>query len=131
MASRSATRQSLPVSSTRNWISSSVAEQAVAVLREGRGVDPPLVDHKPDEPAKQHVELQPFDQLPLRADRIEKLQQHSPQQSLRRYRGTPDPPRKARKTARRVQSEPHWSAAASLAADGSRLSAPQRRQKRK
>ena len=39
---------------------------------------------KPDEPTKQHVEFQPFDQLPLGADRIEKLQQRSPQQALRR-----------------------------------------------
>ena len=74
-----------------------VGEQAVAVLREGRGVEHPLVDRKPDEPAKQHVELQPFDQLPLRADRIEKLQKRGPQQSLRRDRGTPDPLVKRRK----------------------------------
>ena len=66
-------------------------EQAVAALGEGRGVENLFVDRQPDEPAKQHVELQPFDQLPLRADPIEKLQQHSPQQSLRRDGRTPDP----------------------------------------
>src|ERR1700677_4549840 len=112
MASRSATRQSLPVSSTRNWISSSVAEQAVAVLREGRGVDPPLVDHKPDEPAKQHVELQPFDQLPLRAERKEKLQKRSSQKPLRRDGRTPDPLVKRRKprvelSQSRARQPPH------------------------
>jgi hypothetical protein len=32
-----------------------------------------LVDRQPNEPAKQQVKLQPFDQLPLGADRIEKL----------------------------------------------------------
>ena len=45
-----------------------VREQAVAVLGEGRGVEHPLVDRQPDEPAKQHVELQPFERL----DRIAK-----------------------------------------------------------
>src|SRR4029077_11213185 len=64
-------------------------EQAVAVLGEGRGVEDLLIDRQSDEPAKQKVELQPFDQLPLRADRIEKLQQRRPQQSLRRDRRAP------------------------------------------
>ena len=89
-----------------------VREQAVAVLREGRGVEHLLVDRKPDEPAKQHVELQPFDQLPLRADRIEKLQQRSSQKALRRNRGTPDPLVKRRKprvefSQSRIGQPPH------------------------
>src|SRR6202020_1967459 len=61
-----------------------LSEKAVAVLGECRGVENLLVDRQPDEPAKQQIELQPFDQLPLRADRIEKLQQRGPQQPLRR-----------------------------------------------
>jgi hypothetical protein len=64
-------------------------EQAVAVLGEGRGVENLLVDRQPDKSAKQHVELNPFDQLSLRADRIEKLQQRGPQQSLRWEDGRP------------------------------------------
>ena len=89
-----------------------VGEQAVAVLREGRGVEDLLVDRQPDEPAKQHVELQPFDQLPLRADRIEKLQQRRPQQPLRRDGWTPDPVVKRRKprvelSQSRVRQPPH------------------------
>src|SRR5208283_5546161 len=84
-----------------------VREQAVAVLGEGRCVENLLVDRKPDKPAKQHVELNPFDQLSLRADRIEKLQQRGPQQSLRRDGRTPDRLVKRRKrsielTERRV-----------------------------
>src|ERR1700684_1495925 len=75
-----------------------VREQAVAVLREGRGVENLFVDHKPDEPAKQHVELQPFDQLPLRAERKEKLQKRSAQKPLRRDGRTPAPLVKRRKT---------------------------------
>src|ERR1700726_2107961 len=59
-------------------------KQAVAVLGECRRIENPLVDRKPDKPAKQQVELDPFDQLPLRADRIEKLQQRRPKQALRR-----------------------------------------------
>ena len=39
-----------------------------------------LVDADPDKPAEQQVELQPLHQLPLRAHRIERLQQHRPQQ---------------------------------------------------
>ena len=107
-----------------------VGEQAVAVLREGRGVENLLVDRKPDEPAKQHVELQPFDQLPLRADRVEKLQQRRPQQALRRDGWTPDPLVKRRKPRVELSQRPRWSVAASPAADGSRLSAPRRRRKR-
>jgi len=55
-----------------------MSEQTVAVLGEGRGVENLFVDRQSDEPAKQHVELQPFDQLPLRAERIEKLQKRRP-----------------------------------------------------
>jgi hypothetical protein len=47
-----------------------LGKQTVAVLGEGRGVEDLLVDRQPDEPAKQQIELDPFDQLPLRA-RIE------------------------------------------------------------
>jgi hypothetical protein len=82
------------------------------VLGEGRRVERLLVDRKPDEPAKQHVELQPFDQLPLRTDRIEKLQQRRPQQALRRDRRTAA--RLVKRRKRRVQiSQRRWSTLAS------------------
>ncbi len=101
-----------PRSEDRNSCAISWVSRRVAVLREGRGVEHALVDRKPDEPAKQHVELQPFDQLPLRADRIEKLHKRGPQQSLRRDRGTPNSLVKRRKPRvelgqRRVGQPPH------------------------
>ncbi len=68
-----------------------VRQEAVAILGERRSVENSLVDERPYEPAKQHVELQPFDKLPLRADRIEKLQQARSQQSLPRNGRTPAP----------------------------------------
>ena len=40
---------------------------------EGRVIPRRIVDANADEPAKQEVELQPIHQLPLRADRIERL----------------------------------------------------------
>ena len=89
-----------------------VGEQAVAVLGKDRGVENLFVDRKPDEPAKQHVELQPFDQLPLRADRIEKLQKRSSQKALGRNGRAPDPFVKRRNprvefAQRRIGQSPH------------------------
>src|ERR1700677_351276 len=78
----------------------------VGVLREGRGVENLFVDHKPDEPAKQHVELPPFEQLPLRADRREKLQKRSSQKPLRRDGRTPDPLVKRRKPRVELSQSP-------------------------
>src|SRR6185312_1856519 len=107
-----------------------VREQAVAVLGEGRGVERLLVERQPDEPAKQHVELQPFDQLPLRADRIKKLQERGSQQPLGRDGRAPDSLVKRPKTSPRVRPAPRRPAAASPAADGSPRSAPRRRCKK-
>jgi hypothetical protein len=42
-----------------------------------------VVHAKADEPAEQQVELDPLHQLPLRADRVESLQQQRPQQAWR------------------------------------------------
>src|SRR6202020_1082550 len=99
-------------------------EQAVAVLVERRGVEHALVDGKPNEPAKQKVELDSLDQLALRADRIEKLQKRRPQQTLRRKATAVRFDRKAPKTLRRVRPGPRSSVAASPAADASPVSAP-------
>jgi hypothetical protein len=66
-------------------------QQALAVLRERRVIPRGIVNADANEPTKQEVELQPLHQLPLRADRIERLQKHRPQQLLRRYRGTAAP----------------------------------------
>ena len=92
-----------------------VGEQTVAVLVEGRSVEYLLVDRQPDEPAKQQVELQPFDQLPLRADRIEKLQQRRAQQSLGRDGRTAAP--FVRRGKRPSVGPAPRSRAASIAAD--------------
>jgi hypothetical protein len=105
-----------------------VREQAVTVLREG--VERLLVDHKPDEPAKQHVELQPFDQPSLRADRMEKLQKRSSQEGAPAQSRGARSARKAPKTSGRVQPAPHRSAAASPATAGPPGCAPRRRRKR-
>ena len=61
-------------------------QQPVAVLREGRVIPYRIVDTEPDEPAEQQIKLQPLHQLALRANRVERLQQHRPQQHLGRNR---------------------------------------------
>ena len=64
-------------------------EQPVAVLRE-RGVVPNrIVNAEPDEPAKQKIVVDLLHQLALGADRVERLQQRSPQQPFRRDRLPP------------------------------------------
>jgi hypothetical protein len=65
-------------------------QQPVAVLREHRMVPRRIVDADAGEPAEQKVIFQPLHQKTLRADRIEGLQQHRPQQLLRRDRWPPD-----------------------------------------
>ena len=62
-------------------------EQPVAVLGEHRHVPDRIVDAEPDEPAEQQVVVELLHQLPLRAHRVERLQQQRPQQLLRRDRG--------------------------------------------
>ena len=66
-------------------------QQAFAVLGKCRVIPRRIVDANADEPAKQEVELEPIHQLPLRADRIERLQEHRSQQLLRRDRRPPHP----------------------------------------
>jgi hypothetical protein len=50
-----------------------------------------IIDAEPDEPAEQQIEVEPLHQLPLRADRIERLQQQRTEQFLRRDRRPADP----------------------------------------
>ena len=76
-------------------------QKALAVLRKRRVIPRRIVNADADEPAKQQVELQPLHQLPLRADRIERLQQHRPQQLLRRDRGPAAPRIQRRELARK------------------------------
>ena len=81
-------------------------EQPVAVLGEGGRVPDRIVDAEPDKPAEQEIVIQPLHQQALGADRVERLQEHRPQQPLRRDRGParrrrrdpqrPDPGRPAR-----------------------------------
>ena len=75
-------------------------QQPLAVLGERRVIPDRIVNAEADKPAKQQVELQPLHQLPLRADRIERLQQHRPQKLLGRDRGTADPRIERRELAR-------------------------------
>jgi hypothetical protein len=76
-------------------------QQAIAVLGERRVIPHRIVDAKADKPAEQEVELQPVHQLPLRADRIERLQQHRPQELLWRDRGSTRPGVQRRELARK------------------------------
>ncbi|MCY1370573.1 hypothetical protein D9M69_576710 [compost metagenome] len=48
-----------------------------------------LVHRQTDEPAKQQVEINLLDQLPLGASGVDHLEQRSTQQALRRNRGAP------------------------------------------
>ena len=52
-------------------------QQPVAVLGEGCGIPHRVLDAEADKPAKQQIIVDPLDQLPLRADRLERLQQHA------------------------------------------------------
>jgi hypothetical protein len=61
-------------------------QQPVAVLGEGGGIPRRVLDAEPDKPAKQQVVVDPLDQLPLGADRIERLQQQGAHQPLGRDR---------------------------------------------
>jgi len=65
-------------------------EQPVPVLREDRMVPGRIVNADADKPPEQEVVFQTLHQKAFRADRIEGLQQHGPQQLLRRDRGPPD-----------------------------------------
>lgn len=49
-----------------------------------------IVDADAHKPAEQEVVFQPLHQKPFRADRVKRLQQHRPQQLLRRDRRPPD-----------------------------------------
>jgi hypothetical protein len=76
-------------------------QQPVAVLGEGGGVPDRVVHAEPDEPSEQQVEVDPLDQLAFRANGVEGLQQHRPQQPLRRDRAT------ARLRIKRVELNRH------------------------
>jgi hypothetical protein len=65
-------------------------QQPIAVLGEARGIPHRILDTEPDKPAKQQVVVDPLDQLPLGADRIERLQQQRPHQPFRRDRLSAD-----------------------------------------
>lgn len=61
-------------------------QQPVAVLGKRRGVPDRRIDVDPDEPPEQQVVVDLLHQLPLRADREERLQQCRAQQLFRRDR---------------------------------------------
>jgi len=62
----------------------------VAVMGEGGVVPYGRVHPQPHEPAEQQIEVQLLHELPLTAHGVEDLQERSPQQPLRRDRGSPD-----------------------------------------
>jgi hypothetical protein len=63
-------------------------EQPVTVLREHRVVPHRLVHAQANEPAEQQVVVDLLDELALRTDRVERLQQQRPQHILGRDRRT-------------------------------------------
>jgi hypothetical protein len=64
-------------------------QEPLAVLGEHRDVPDRRIHRQPDEPAEQQIVIELFDQLALRTDRVEGLQQKRPQQLLRRDRWPP------------------------------------------
>ena len=76
-------------------------QQPIAVLGKCRVIPPASSTPMPTNQRNQKIELQPLHQLPLRADRVEHLQEHRPQQLLRRNRGATDPRIERRKLARK------------------------------
>ena len=76
-------------------------QKPFAVLRKRRVIPGSIVNAHADEAAKQEIELQPLHQLPLRADRVEHLQQHRQQQLLGRNRGATHQRIERRKLARK------------------------------
>jgi hypothetical protein len=56
----------------------------VTVLGQDCRIPDRVVHAEPDKPPEQQVEVDPFDQLALRTDRVERLQQQCSQQPLRR-----------------------------------------------
>ncbi len=92
-------------------------ERPIPFFGEGRMAPQYVAYSEADEPAEQKLEVQPLHQLPFRADAVKHLQQHRPQQLLRRIEG-------ARTRCRAPQSRskgplaPRWQAALSSAADG-------------
>ena len=91
--------------------------QPVAVLGEGGDIPYRVVDAEPDKPAEQQVVVEPVNQLPLRADRIERLQQQGAHQPLRRDRHPPDRRIELGKLAGQRSTAPRWRSARSGAAD--------------
>ena len=63
----------------RNFAAMSPSSSRSRFFEKHRVVPGRIVHPDPDEPAEQQVVFQPLHQLPLRADRVERLQQHRPQ----------------------------------------------------
>jgi hypothetical protein len=78
-------------------------QQPVAVLCEARMVTHRIVDPDADEPAEQQIEFDPLHQLALRTHRIERQQQHRPQQLLRWNRRPPQAGIERRELARQCR----------------------------
>ena len=58
-------------------------QEPVAVLGTRRRVPYRIIHAEADEPAEQQIELDPLDQLALRTERVERLQQQRPEQAFR------------------------------------------------
>lgn len=63
------------------------AEQPVTVSGERRGIPDGIIRVEAEKPAEQQVVIQLFDQHPLRANAVDRLQQEGQQKLLRRDRG--------------------------------------------
>ena len=74
-------------------------EQPVTGLGEGGVIPGRVVDPEPDKPPEKQVVVEPLHELAFRADGVEGLQEHGPQQLLRRDRGPPDTGVKRRELA--------------------------------
>jgi hypothetical protein len=60
--------------------SSGMSSDPVAILAERAGIPHRRIHRQADKPAEQQVVIQLLNQLPFRADRVERLRQQRPQQ---------------------------------------------------
>src|SRR5208282_487169 len=92
----------------RGWVSTAVRNLAAISPSNSRSrflekvemIPHRVIDTDPDKPAKQQIKLQSLHQLPLRTDRVERLQQHRSQQHLGCDRRSPQPGIQRREIAR-------------------------------
>jgi hypothetical protein len=115
--------------SNRKELSSVLAvKQPLAILRKGRSMPDRVIHRQSDEPAEQGIVVELLNEHPLAANTVEYLQQESPQEPLRRNRGSLILGIQPRKLRRRLAQDRVHDRGSSFAADD--LAGPARHPKR-